>query len=156
VTTTVNDHDLVKTSKLVRLFPSSPPSLPTSLTPLLPQLRAVYLGIGMMFLHPYLKYTQHVFVQAPMGIRNLHNATPVAILVLGKLAEWDLKRPLKAGGLFGCELVFCLIPRTVTFYCEISLDIVGGVPGVYCLVVFSLSPSLPLLISSSELRPHAR
>ena len=37
-----------------------------------------------------------------MGLKNLYDAKPVAIYILGKPAEGDLKRPFKAGGgLFG-------------------------------------------------------
>ncbi|KAL0945258.1 hypothetical protein HGRIS_000768 [Hohenbuehelia grisea] len=76
VTTTVRDYDLAETSKL---------------------LRSVYMGIAMMaFLHGYLKYTQPLFIQSLMGIKNLYDAKPVAIHVFGKPAEGDLKRPFKA------------------------------------------------------------
>ncbi|CAL1715909.1 unnamed protein product [Somion occarium] len=81
VTTTVRDYDLSETSKLVR---------------------GAYMGILMMaFLHGYLKYTQPLFIQALMGLKGLYDAKPVAIHVLGKPAEGDLKRPFKAGGMFG-------------------------------------------------------
>jgi hypothetical protein len=82
VTTTVRDYDLSETSKL---------------------LRSVYLGIAMMaFLHGYLKYTQPLFIQALMGIKNLYDAKPVSIHVFGHPAEGDLKRPFKAGpSMFG-------------------------------------------------------
>ncbi|KAJ3489315.1 hypothetical protein NLI96_g2231 [Meripilus lineatus] len=81
VTTTVRDYDLGETSKLVR---------------------GAYIGILMMvFLHGYLKYTQPLFIQALMGLKNLYEAKPVAIHVLGKPAEGDLKRPFKTGGMFG-------------------------------------------------------
>lgn len=61
------------------------------------------MGILMMcFLHGYLKYTQPLFVQGIMGIKNLYDAKPVALYILNKQAEGDLKRPFKnAGGLFG-------------------------------------------------------
>ncbi|KAI0346208.1 inorganic phosphate transporter [Trametopsis cervina] len=82
VTTTNRDYDLGEVSKLVR---------------------GVYIGIAMMvFLHGYLHYTQPLFIQALMGLKNLYDAKPVAIWVLGKPAEGDLKRPFKgAGGMFG-------------------------------------------------------
>ncbi|KAI0071259.1 inorganic phosphate transporter [Panus rudis PR-1116 ss-1] len=81
VTTTVRDYDLAETSKLIR---------------------AAYMGILMMaFLHGYLKYTQPLFIQALMGLKSLYDAKPVAIHLLGKPAEGDLKRPFKAGGMFG-------------------------------------------------------
>ena len=41
-------------------------------------------------------------MQALLGLKNLYDAKPVAIWVLGKAADGDLKRPFKgAGGLFG-------------------------------------------------------
>jgi len=82
VTTTVRDYDLQETSKLTR---------------------AVYMGVGMMlFLHLYLKYTQPLFIQALMGLKSLYDSKIVALYILGKPAEGDLKRPFKAApGLFG-------------------------------------------------------
>ncbi|QRV74764.1 inorganic phosphate transporter PHO88 [Ceratobasidium sp. AG-Ba] len=82
VTTTVRDYDLAETSKLVR---------------------GVYMGVLMMaFLHGYMKYTQPLFIQGLMALKNLIEAKPVAIHIFGKPAQGDLKRPFKAaGGLFG-------------------------------------------------------
>ncbi|KAI0090193.1 inorganic phosphate transporter [Irpex rosettiformis] len=81
VVTTNRDYDLGEVSKL---------------------LRGVYIGLAMMaFLHGYLHYTQPLFMQALLGLKNLYDAKPVAIWVLGKAAEGDLKRPFKAGGMFG-------------------------------------------------------
>ncbi|KAG8745106.1 hypothetical protein FRC10_008717 [Ceratobasidium sp. 414] len=82
VTTTVRDYDLAETSKLVR---------------------GVYMGVLMMaFLHGYMKYTQPLFIQGLMGLKNLIEAKPVAIHIFGKPAQGDLKRPFKSGGgLFG-------------------------------------------------------
>lgn len=61
------------------------------------------MGIAIMgFLHVYMKYTQPLFIQALMGLKNLYDAKPVSIHILGRAAEGDLKRPFKAGGgLFG-------------------------------------------------------
>ncbi|KAH8118153.1 inorganic phosphate transporter [Phellopilus nigrolimitatus] len=82
VTTTVKDYDLGEVSKLVR---------------------GVYMGLAMMvFLHLYMNYTQPLFIQALMGLKNLFDAKPVAIHIFGKPAEGDLKRPFKAGAsMFG-------------------------------------------------------
>ncbi|KAJ3777882.1 inorganic phosphate transporter Pho88 [Lentinula raphanica] len=82
VTTTVRDYDLAEVSKL---------------------LRAVYMGILMMaFLHGYMKFTQPLFIQSLMGLKGLYDAKPIAIHILGKPAEGDLKRPFKsAPGFFG-------------------------------------------------------
>lgn len=56
----------------------------------------------MGFLHIYMKYTQPLFIQGLMGLKNLYDAKLVQIHILGKPAEGDLKRPFKAsGGLFG-------------------------------------------------------
>ncbi|KAH0581175.1 hypothetical protein H2248_012298 [Termitomyces sp. 'cryptogamus'] len=80
VTTTVRDYDLTETSKL---------------------LRAAYMGIAMMaFMHLYLKYTQPLFIQALMTSKNPHDVKLVAIHVLGKSPEGDLKRPFKSPGMF--------------------------------------------------------
>ncbi|KDQ58909.1 hypothetical protein JAAARDRAFT_154071 [Jaapia argillacea MUCL 33604] len=82
ITTTVRDYDLTETSKL---------------------LRGAYMSLAMMaFLHIYMKYTQPLFMQALMGVKNLYDAKPVQLHIFGKAAEGDLKRPFKAGGgLFG-------------------------------------------------------
>lgn len=55
----------------------------------------------MAFMHIYLKYTQPLFIQALMGLKNLYDAKLVAIHVLGRPAEGDLKRPFKSAGMFG-------------------------------------------------------
>ncbi|KIM74909.1 hypothetical protein PILCRDRAFT_827832 [Piloderma croceum F 1598] len=82
VTTTYKDYDLAETSKL---------------------LRSAYLGILMMCgLHGYLGYTQPLFAQGIMGLKNLYDAKPVSIYILGREAEGDLKRPFKgAASMFG-------------------------------------------------------
>ncbi|KAG6846145.1 hypothetical protein H0H93_015748, partial [Arthromyces matolae] len=83
VTTTVRDYDLSETSKL---------------------LRAAYMGVAMMaFMHLYMKYTQPLFIQALMTLKNLYDAKLVAIHVLGKKAEGDLKRPFTAPAMFGAQ-----------------------------------------------------
>jgi hypothetical protein len=48
-----------------------------------------------------MKYTQPLFIQALMGLKNLYDAKPVAIHIVGKPAEGDLKRPFKAASMFG-------------------------------------------------------
>lgn len=55
----------------------------------------------MSFMHIYLKYTQPLFIQALMGLKNLYDAKPVHIHILGKPAEGDLKRPFKVASMFG-------------------------------------------------------
>jgi hypothetical protein len=57
----------------------------------------------MSVLHLYFKYTQPLFVQTLMGLKNLYDAKPVAIHAFGQPAEGDLKRPFKVAGMFGGE-----------------------------------------------------
>lgn len=85
-------------------------------------MRGVYIGIAMMvFLHGYMKcvnchvgclsakclgsrYTQPLFIQSLMGLKNLYDSKLVSLYIMGKPAEGDLKRPFKgAGGLMGGE-----------------------------------------------------
>ncbi|GJE85602.1 inorganic phosphate transport PHO88 [Phanerochaete sordida] len=82
VTTTNRDYDLTEVSKAMR---------------------GVWIGIAMMaFLHGYMKYTQPLFIQSLMGLKNLYDSKLVTIYIMGKPAEGDLKRPFKgAGGLLG-------------------------------------------------------
>ncbi|KAG5348760.1 hypothetical protein C0989_008447 [Termitomyces sp. Mn162] len=54
----------------------------------------------MAFMHLYLKYTQPLFIQALMTSKNPHDVKLVAIHVLGKSPEGDLKRPFKSPGMF--------------------------------------------------------
>ncbi|KAF8623291.1 hypothetical protein AX17_007463 [Amanita inopinata Kibby_2008] len=83
VTTTVRDYDLAEVSKL---------------------LRGSYIGLAIMgVMHGYFNYTQPLFIQALMGLKNLYDAKLVAIYVLGKPAEGDLKRPFKAPSMFGVQ-----------------------------------------------------
>ncbi|KAF8887877.1 PHO88-related membrane protein [Gymnopilus junonius] len=81
VTTTVRDYDLSETSKL---------------------LRSTYMGIAMMaVMHIYFHFTQPLFIQGLMGLKNIYDAKPVAIHILGRPATGDLKRPFKAPSMFG-------------------------------------------------------
>jgi len=81
VATTFRDYDLAETSKLVR---------------------GVYMGVAMMaFLHGYMRFNPPLFIQGLMALKGLYDAKPVAIYLLGKPATGDLKRPFKAGGMFG-------------------------------------------------------
>ncbi|KIY45536.1 inorganic phosphate transport PHO88 [Fistulina hepatica ATCC 64428] len=83
VTTTVRDYDLAEVSKL---------------------LRGVYMGIAFIaFMHLYLGYTQPLFMQSAMGLKNLFEAKPVQVHIFGKKAEGDLKRPFKAASIFGVQ-----------------------------------------------------
>jgi hypothetical protein len=60
------------------------------------------MGVAMMgFMHLYMKYTQPLFVQSLMGLKNLYDAKEVAIHIFGKKAEGELKRPFKTAGMFG-------------------------------------------------------
>jgi hypothetical protein len=56
----------------------------------------------MGFLHLYLKYTQPLFIQGLMGVKNLYDSKLVQLHVFNKPATGDLQRPFKAAsGLFG-------------------------------------------------------
>ena len=66
------------------------------------QLRSVFTGIAMVaVMHIYFKFTQPLFMQALMGLKNLYDAKPVHVYIFGKPATGDLKRPWKAAALFG-------------------------------------------------------
>ncbi|KAF9049113.1 inorganic phosphate transporter [Panaeolus papilionaceus] len=81
VTTTVRDYDLTETSKA---------------------LRSVYMGVLMMgVMHIYFKFTQPLFIQSLMGLKNIYDAKVVAIHLLGKPATGELKRPFKVASMFG-------------------------------------------------------
>lgn len=55
------------------------------------------MGVLMMgFLHVYMKFTQPLFVQALMGIKNLVESKLFKLYILNKPAEGELKRPFKA------------------------------------------------------------
>lgn len=71
----------------------------------------------MGFLHVYMKYTQPLFVQALMGLKNLYEAKPVAIHIFGRKAEGDLKRPFKGPpSMFGgsCSILTFTILSVLT------------------------------------------
>ncbi|KAH9482027.1 SRP-independent targeting protein 3 [Psilocybe cubensis] len=81
VTTTVRDYDLSETSKL---------------------LRSTYMSLAMMaVMHFYFHFTQPLFVQGLMGIKNLYDAKPVKIHLFGAEAKDELKRPFKVASMFG-------------------------------------------------------
>ncbi|KAF4618010.1 hypothetical protein D9613_012842 [Agrocybe pediades] len=89
VTTTVRDYDLSETSKF---------------------LRSAYMGIAMMgVMHVYFKFTQPLFIQALMGVKNLYDAKPIAIYIFGKPAPGDLKKPFKVASMFGRECSLLVI-----------------------------------------------
>lgn len=67
------------------------------------------MGIAMMaVMHIYFKFTQPLFIQALMGLKNIYDAKPVAIHILGKPATGDLKRPFKVASMFGREFLYAL------------------------------------------------
>ena len=74
------------------------------------------MGIALMgVLHLYLGYTQPLFVQAVMGIKNLYDAKLVSIFVFGQPAVGDLQRPFKpAPGLLGGEGHFLALGSLLT------------------------------------------
>lgn len=60
------------------------------------------MGIGMMaVMHFYFKFTQPLFVQSLMTLKNVFDAKPVQIYLFGKEATGDLKRPFKTASMFG-------------------------------------------------------
>ncbi|RIA91265.1 inorganic phosphate transporter Pho88 [Glomus cerebriforme] len=61
-------------------------------------------GIGfviMLALHFYWNFTQPLFIQSIIPLKNLYNNKIVQIHVFGKPAEGDLKRPFKEASPFG-------------------------------------------------------
>lgn len=60
----------------------------------------------MAVMHIYFKFTQPLFIQGLMGVKNLYDAKPVAIHILGRSATGDLKRPFKTASMFGGEFYF--------------------------------------------------
>ncbi|TIB70911.1 inorganic phosphate transporter [Wallemia mellicola] len=75
ITTTNRDYDLQETSKLIK---------------------GLFTSLAMMaFLHGYLKYTQPLFIQGILGVKNVFDSKPA------KEAKGDLKRPWKAANPFG-------------------------------------------------------
>ncbi|TFK17827.1 hypothetical protein FA15DRAFT_683438 [Coprinopsis marcescibilis] len=52
-------------------------------------------------MHLYFKFTQPLFVQSLMGLKNLYNNRKVAIHLLGKEVTGDLERPFKVASMFG-------------------------------------------------------
>jgi hypothetical protein len=53
----------------------------------------------MMFMHVYLNYTQPL-VRALMGIKDVYDAKPLSVHLLGKPPIGDMKRPFKVGSIF--------------------------------------------------------
>src|ERR1700733_823441 len=76
-------------------------------------------------LHGYLGYTQPLFAQGIMGLKNLYDAKPVSIYILGREAEGDLKRPFKgAASMFGGAFVF-LLCRVSGFIVRLCTSFLG-------------------------------
>jgi hypothetical protein len=61
------------------------------------------MGVAMMgFMHFYMGYTQPLFVQSLMGVKNLFDSKEIKLHILGKPAVDDLKRPFAgAPNMFG-------------------------------------------------------
>ncbi|KAF8956866.1 phosphate transport-domain-containing protein, partial [Flammula alnicola] len=65
------------------------------------------MGIAMMgVMHIYFNSTQLLF-KAFIGIKNLYDARPVSIHVLGQPAVGDLKRPFETVSMFGRTFPSC-------------------------------------------------
>lgn len=86
----------------------------------------------MTFFHLYLKYTQPLFIQALMGLKNLYDAKPVAIHILGKPADGELKRPWKAQSMFGGMFLFGL--SFVASDADVHISCIGPADGqcIHC------------------------
>lgn len=105
VTITVKDYDLAEVSKgvkgvytgLAMMWVTTPALHRTAYTDL----------ITRTFLHLYLNYTQPLFIQAIMALKNLYDSKPVKIHILGVPAEGELKRPFKSTGIFGKPTIEC-------------------------------------------------
>ncbi|KJA16395.1 hypothetical protein HYPSUDRAFT_147815 [Hypholoma sublateritium FD-334 SS-4] len=81
VVTTIRDYDLAETKKL---------------------LRSVYMGVAMMgVMHIYFHFTQPLFIQGLMGLKNIYDAPLVSIHLLGKPAVDSLARPFKVASMLG-------------------------------------------------------
>ncbi|EIM22181.1 inorganic phosphate transporter [Wallemia mellicola CBS 633.66] len=81
ITTTNRDYDLQETSKLIK---------------------GLFTSLAMMaFLHGYLKYTQPLFIQGILGVKNVFDSKPAKVWIFGNEAKGDLKRPWKAANPFG-------------------------------------------------------
>lgn len=55
----------------------------------------------MGFLHGYMKYTQPLFIQGILGVKNALDSKPAKVWLFGNEAKGDLKRPWKAANPFG-------------------------------------------------------
>ena len=81
ITTTNRDYDLGETSKLIK---------------------GLFTSLAMMgFLHGYMKFTQPLFIQGILGVKNVFESKPAKIWIFGNEAKGDLKRPWKAPNPFG-------------------------------------------------------
>lgn len=60
------------------------------------------MGVAMMgVMHIYFKFTQPLFIQSLMTLKNVYDAKLVQIYIVGKEAKDDLQRPFKSPSLFG-------------------------------------------------------
>ena len=60
------------------------------------------MGIAMMgVMHLYFNYTQPLFIQSLMTLKNVYDAKLVQIYVVGKEAKDDFQRPFKTASIFG-------------------------------------------------------
>jgi hypothetical protein len=75
------------------------------------------MGIAMMgVMHIYFKFTQPLFIQSLMTLKNVYDSKLVQIYILGKEAKDDLQRPFKASSMFGSTSypVLVLLPANVS------------------------------------------
>ncbi len=74
------------------------------------------MGIAMMgVMHLYFNYTQPLFIQSLMTLKNVYDAKLVQIYIVGKEAKEDLQRPFKTASMFGGKnhLDFIVVPANV-------------------------------------------
>lgn len=92
------------------------------------------MGLGMMgVMHIYFHFTQPLFIQALMGVKNLYDAKPIALYILGKPATGDLKRPFKAASMFGRESLSIFL-SDAPFFFSIIHPLIFNVPHATLLV----------------------
>lgn len=74
-------------------------------------MRSVFMGVAMMgVMHIYFHFTQPLFIQGLMGLKNIYDAPLVSIHLLGKPAVDSLARPFKVASMLGGTRLFISTP----------------------------------------------
>jgi len=85
------------------------------------------MGIAMMgFTHFYFDSTQPLLAQSLMGIKNIYDAKPSAIHLLGKPAVGDLKHPFQAAGMFGASAFSVYVISFIRLLLTSSVALAAG------------------------------